>query len=40
MVDYWFNHVIEWTFLIIGAIAIFDLCYELWQVLKARRQGP
>jgi hypothetical protein len=36
LASYWVNQVIEWTFLIIGAIAIFDLCYELWQVLKRR----
>ena len=36
---HWFNQTIEWTFLIAGAIVAFDLCYELWQVVKARRQG-
>jgi hypothetical protein len=36
--NYWLNHTIEWTFLIVGAITIFDLCYELWRVLRARRR--
>jgi hypothetical protein len=34
--NHWFNQIFEWTLLIVGAIVIFDLCYELWQVRKAK----
>ncbi len=33
---YWVNQIVEWCLMIVGAIAIFDLCYEVWRVLKAR----
>jgi hypothetical protein len=37
--DGWFNQIIEWAFLVVCAIVIFHLCYEVWQMLKTRRQG-
>jgi hypothetical protein len=32
------DQIIEWVFLAIGAVVIFELCYEIWQMLRARRQ--
>ena len=36
--NYWFNQTIEWAFLVVGAIVIFAVCYELWQMLKTWRR--
>jgi hypothetical protein len=33
---YWVNQVVEWSLMVVTAIAIFDLCYELWRVRKTR----
>ena len=37
--NYWVNQSIEWALLIVGAIVIFELCYELWRMLQARRSS-
>jgi hypothetical protein len=38
LLNYWSNQIIEWVFLGIGAVVIFELCYEIWQMFRARRQ--
>jgi hypothetical protein len=38
LLDYWSNQIVEWVFLGIGAVVIFELCYEVWRMLRARRQ--
>ena len=38
LLNYWSNQIIEWVFLAIGAVVIFEVCYETWQMLRARRQ--
>ena len=38
LANHWFNQILEWTFLIVGAVIIFELCYELWLIVRARRQ--
>ena len=37
--NYWANQSIEWALLVVGAIVIFELCYELWRMLQARRSS-
>ena len=36
--NYRFNQGIRISFMIIGAIMIAEICYELWRLLQARRQ--
>jgi hypothetical protein len=33
---YWVNQIAEWCLVIVTAITIFDLCYELWRVRRSR----
>jgi hypothetical protein len=35
--NYWVNQIIEWVFMTIGAVIIFELCFETWRIVRARR---
>jgi hypothetical protein len=35
--NYWSNRVIGWVFMTIGAVIIFELCFETWRIVRARR---
>jgi hypothetical protein len=35
-VDYWFNTIIQWIFITVGAASIFEVLSELWRMVKAR----
>ena len=35
--NYWFNQIIEWVFMTIGAVIILELCFEAWRIVRARR---
>ena len=35
-VNYWFNTIIQWVFITVGAATIFEVLYEVWRMVKAR----
>jgi hypothetical protein len=37
LANHWFNLVIGWAFMAIGAVIILEVCFELWRLVKARR---
>ena len=38
-VSYWFNTITRWVFITVGVATIWDVLYELWKMVKARRTG-
>ena len=38
LANYWFNQIIEWVFMAVGAVIIFELCFEIWRIVQARRE--
>ncbi len=35
-VNYWFNTIIQWIFITVGAATIFEVLSEVWRMVKAR----
>jgi hypothetical protein len=38
MANDWLNHIIEWMAMTAGVIILFELCFEIWRMVQARRQ--
>jgi hypothetical protein len=34
--DYWMNASISWTFMVLGAVVLLDVLYEIWQITHKR----
>jgi hypothetical protein len=35
-VSYWFNTIVQWVFITVGAASIFEVLNEVWRMVKAR----
>ena len=35
--NYWSNQIIGWVLMTIGAVIIFELCLNIWRIVRARR---